>query len=103
VKWLRLAKTPPSYVIERISDLMRVIKESHISPRSAKSLLEKIVKQLQDHMDVEYLDDLQMAQDVMLDSPVRGSDIILLVVERMKADKLNSERRKPHGKRTGRN
>ena len=84
---IRLASTPPSYVIERVSDLTRASRTCQISPSNAKTILRHVIKQLNDHMDEEYITDLEAASRIVLDSPQRAKALIEVVVGKMISDK----------------
>ena len=89
MKWYqpRLASKPPAYVLERISDLLRAAKVCNKSPSTAKAIVQRIINQLEEHMDEEYLSDLQRVSGIVLDSPARAKALIEIVMARMESDK----------------
>lgn len=84
---LRTAHKPPAYFVERISDLNHASEVSEIAPSNARSILQGVISQLESHMDDEYVDDLKMASDILLDNPKKARSLIGLVVAFMQADK----------------
>jgi hypothetical protein len=92
MRWhAKTASSPPAYVEERISDLLRASDTARTSPSNAKGLLLRVVDQLSSHLDNAYLEDLMAAAGVVLDSPTRARQIIGLVVAKMREDKLAYE------------
>ena len=91
---LRTASKPPSYMIERISDLRYVSEVSNSSPSNAKNILSEVIDKLKLHMDDEYADDLLTAKETILDSPMRAREIISMVIENMELDKYSYDRKK---------
>lgn len=89
---IRLASKPPAYVLERVSDLLKASTICNKSPSNAKSILQRVIGQLEEHMDQEYLEDLQRASGIVLDSPQRAKSLIEIVVGRMKSDKKYKEK-----------
>lgn len=93
---LRRASKPPAYIQERLSDLQYASELSKTSPSGARHVVDKILAQLDEHMDHEYVDDLKTASEVMLDSPKKARDIIGIISQYMRADKRRFDREKAH-------
>lgn len=89
----RLASKPPSYVVERISDLRHAIDVSKTSPSNAKSILARLISQLNQHLDNEYVTAIEDASRAILDNPVRARNIIAYVVQNMADDKELHEKK----------
>ena len=81
------ASKPPSYVLERVSDLSHAAEVSKTSPSNAKSLINEVVSQLEAQADQEYVDELMAACDIMLDSPSRARALVEVVTGNMMMDK----------------
>jgi hypothetical protein len=75
--------------MERISDIRHASDVSRTSPGNAKSILEKVISQLtrQHDDEEEYVKPLKRASEILLDSPRKARDLIMLVCEAMEADK----------------
>lgn len=97
MKWHHLTTTaakPPTYVLERISDLVRVADVAKTSPSNARSLLRAVLKQLLDHMDDDYSEEINLADSLMIDNPKASIAIIESVAEMMRYDKRTKENAK---------
>lgn len=94
-KPLVTAHKPPSYVVERISDLLHAAEMSMTSPGGAKSILANVSSQLGVHMDSEYAEEINNVSSLMLDSPARARELLYVVVDRMLADKEEYLRKDP--------
>jgi hypothetical protein len=86
---------PPSYVVERISDLLHAAEISITSPGGARSILANVSSQLGVHMDSEYAEEINSVSSLMLDSPVRARELLYVVIDRMLADKEEYLRKDP--------
>lgn len=75
--------SPPSYLIERISDLEYANKISIKSPSEAKKVLANIIHNLETHHDDDYVIMLTPAFQKMLDSPTSSKKIISRVIGMM--------------------
>lgn len=91
---IRLAKKPPSYCMERISDLCYAMDIARTSPSNARSIVDRVIEQLNSQIDNEYVDDLKVASFAMLDSPQKAINMISVVVAHMQSDKKKHEREK---------
>ena len=93
---VREAARPPSYVVERMSDLSKAAKLARISPSNTRSLLSSISEQLTKQGDEGYAKMADEAARVVLDSPNKAIEIIAVIMKSMQADKDDYEsERKP--------
>jgi hypothetical protein len=91
---IRLARKPPSYMMERISDLQFASELARTSPSSARAIIDRTIDHLCVQMDDEYVDDLKEASSIILDSPQKAINIMGIVVDYMQADKRKHDRKK---------
>ena len=100
-KIIKTASKPPSYLVERVSDIKHagdMLKNSG-SSREVKLLIDRIISQLEQHHDDDYVKPLKEACGVILDSPKKAKAILdkvaeLMIVERDMHDAEIEERRK---------
>lgn len=105
MKWyaptiLKVAAKPPSYMVERISDLQHACDVSKTSPREANTIISHVIGQLSVHHDDAFIPPLKEAGRIMLDSPTRAAQAIEQVVAAMVAEKEIMESAKEEDKWT---
>ena len=100
-KTIKVASKPPSYLVERVSDLRHAgdLLKNGGSLRETRTLICRIISQLEQHHDDDYVKPLREACDVILDSPKKARAILekvaeLMIVERDMHDAEAEERTK---------
>lgn len=78
---------PPSYLVERISDLEHASELAKTSPSESRSLLNAISTQLRNHHDVEFAKVVEEASRVVLDNPTKAMAVIGSAIDQMLSDK----------------
>jgi hypothetical protein len=74
---------PPSYLIERISDLEYVSRLAQKSPSEARTVLANVIHKLNQHHDDDFVTMLSPAFKKMLDSPIQAKKVISRVIALM--------------------
>jgi hypothetical protein len=84
-KIIKTASKPPSYLVERVSDIKHAgdMLKGAGSLREAKLLIDRIISQLEQHHDDDYVKPLKEACGVILDSPKKAKAILDKVAELM--------------------
>ena len=82
---------PPSYLIERISDLEYVSRLASKQPSEAKKILSSIIHKLSKHHDDDYVTMLGPAFQKMLDHPDSSRKIISRVISLMVVSRDDKE------------
>ena len=90
-KIIKTASKPPSYLVERVSDIRHASEMLKGSPREAMVLISRVIAQLEQHHDVDYVSPLKEACKMALDSPKKATELLnktaeLMVIERDIAD-----------------
>jgi predicted ATPase with chaperone activity len=82
---------PPSYLIERVSDLEHACDLIYISPKEAKRVLSEVSDQLLDHHDDAFVAPLGEAARIMLDSPSKAKEMVERVASAMMLEKKRQD------------
>lgn len=94
MKWyanIRTAAKPPSYLVERVSDLKHACDVAKTSPREANLVVSRVISQLSMHHDDAFVAPLKDAIGIMLDSPARARSAIEKIMAAMIAEREMSE------------
>lgn len=97
MKWYKTSSRPPSYVIERVSDLEHAAELMGTSPLDARQVLSAVIFSLKEHNDSEYVAPLEEAVVLLGDSPSKSAELVKAVAASMTMDKrkkLSKERAK---------
>jgi len=89
---------PPSYLLERISDLEYVSKLATQSPSEARKVLYYVISKLNEHFDEDYVTMLGPAYSKMIDNPESSRKVIARVISLMVIAKNESEEREKRKK-----
>lgn len=85
MKWFtRLASPPPSYLVERISDLSHAKELCLTEPSEASKVLEKVATQLEQHLNPYFADKIAQIVVMLRDSPPKAKRMIDFVMLEMK-------------------
>jgi hypothetical protein len=87
----RTAGKPPSYLVERISDLQHASDLAKTSPCEAKLVISRVISQLSDHHDDQFATPLKDILNILHDSPKRAVEAIGKVVATMLAEREDQE------------
>lgn len=87
----RTAGKPPSYLVERISDLQHASDLTKTSPSEAKLVISRVISQLSDHHDDQFATPLKDVLRILLDSPRRAKEAIGKIVATMLAEREDQE------------
>lgn len=87
----RTAAKPPAYLVERISDLQHACTLAKTSPSEANLVIAQTISKLSGHHDDLFVPPLKAAMGIMLDSPVRGKEAVIKVIEAMIIEKEMKE------------
>lgn len=87
----RTAGKPPSYLVERVSDLQHASDLARISPGEAKLVISRVISQLSDHHDDQFATPLKDVLRILSDSPNRAKEAIGKIVATMIAERDEQE------------
>lgn len=81
------AAKPPTYLLERVSDLNHACEVAKTAPREANKIIAQVITDLSTQHDDVFAAPLQEAEKIMLDSPFRAISAVQKVVASMMLEK----------------
>jgi len=93
MRWYSLFKkaSPPSYIVERLSDLNYASEICEARPKEAIKVISNVISQLSAHHDENFVPALKETCTIMLDSPKRANNAIKVIMKNMISEKEEAE------------